>query len=103
MTPSVLPQLRRWLASRRTRLILLAAALLLGPSLAQLAVMQVQDYRLSRELRRRQAVYDSLRAERERLQHDPVYVEGLVRSTFKVAKPGELVVPLSEGVDPSRR
>ena len=89
--------------SPRARLLLVAAALILGPTLMQLAIMYWNDWRLSRQLQRRQASYESLKREQERLRTDPVYVEGLTRSTFKVAQPGELVVPLSDGAVPERR
>ena len=96
-------RLKRWGASPRVRLLALAAAAILGPTLIQLAVMYWQDQRLARQLQRRQASYDSLKTERERLRTDPVYVEGLTRTTFKVAKPGELVVPLSDERTSDRR
>ena len=96
-------RLKRWLASSRVRLLALAAAAILGPTLLQLAVMYWRDQRLTRQLQRRQASYESLQREQERLRTDPVYVEGLTRTTFKVAKPGELVVPLSDERPPERR
>ena len=96
-------RVRRWGASWRVRLMALAAAAILGPALVQLAIMFWQDHRLSRQLQGRQAAYDSLKAEQERLRTNPVYVEGLTRTTFKVAKPGELVVPLSDARKPTRR
>ena len=89
-------RLKHWLASSRARLLALIAAAILGPTLIQLAIMYWQDQRLSRQLQRRQASYESLQREQERLRTDPIYVEGLTRTTFKVAKPGELVVPLSD-------
>jgi cell division protein FtsB len=49
---------------------------------------------VERKLQRLEAVHQELAQEHERLTSDPVYVEGLIRSTFKVAKPGELVIPL---------
>ncbi len=82
----------------------IVAAAILGPALIQLAVMYWSDWRLNRQLQRRQASYDSLKAEQARLRTDPVYVEGLTRTTLKVARPGELVVPLSDPFDaPAKR
>lgn len=70
------------------------AALLFGPGLIQLARLSWQRRVLDRDVRRLEAAHAALLQERGRLTSDAVYVEGLIRSTFKVAKPGELVVPL---------
>ena len=97
-------RVRRWCASWRIRLMAVAAAAILGPALVQWAIMCWHDHRLIRQLQRRQTSYESLKAEQEHLRTDPVYVEGLTRTTFKVAKPGELVVPLSDPFDaPAKR
>ncbi len=34
--------------------------------------------------------------EQQQLMSNPIYVEGLIRSTFKVAQPDEYVVPLND-------
>ena len=82
---------------RQTLLIslALAAALVFGPGLAHQLWLSWKQYKLDRELRNLQAAHQALVKEHERLTSDSVYVEGLIRSTFKVAKPGELVVPLT--------
>ena len=83
---------------RQTRLIkmgALIAALVIGPGAAQLAWLSWRQHRLARQQRRLETLYQQLAQEQRRLTHDPVYVEGLIRSTFKVAKPDELVVPLA--------
>lgn len=82
---------------RQARLIkmgALIAALVIGPGVVQLAWLSWRQHCLTRQQRRLEALYQQLAQEQHRLTHDPVYVEGLVRSTFKVAKPDELVVPL---------
>ena len=42
------------------------------------------------------ARYEALSRTHERLMTDDDYVEGLIRSTFKFARPGELVIPLEK-------
>ena len=90
---------------RRARLIVAltaAVALVAGPGLWQGAWMSWREHALATKQRRVEALYRSLQAERQRLSSDPVYVEGLIRSTFKVAKPDEIVLPL-DGSDTSAR
>ena len=65
-----------------------------GPGAFQLTRLSWKQHVLARKQRALEAARQQLATERERLTSDPVYVEGLIRSTFKVAKPGELVVPL---------
>jgi two-component sensor histidine kinase len=48
---------------------------------------------MHRRIQRLEAVHRELTDEQKRLTSDPVYVEGLIRSTFKVAKPNELIIP----------
>ena len=67
---------------------------LFGPGLVELARLSLMQRRLSRELARLSAEHERLTRERARLEGDPAYVEGLIRSTFKLAKPGEYVIPL---------
>jgi cell division protein FtsB len=73
------------------------AAALFGPGLYDMARLAVRQQQLERDMRLLTAEEERLKAEQTRLASDPVYVEGLIRSTFKVAKPGEYVVPLDEG------
>ena len=79
----------RWLAWGA-----LAAAMLLGPGLAELARLRWRQRSLDRELAALRAQQEQLAAERTRLETDPAYVEGLIRTTFKQSLPGELVIPL---------
>ena len=80
---------RTWL----TGISVLAAAVF-GPGLVQLARLSWEQHRLDRRLVQLSAEREQLAQEEQRLQTDPTYVEGLIRSTFKFAKPGELVIPL---------
>ena len=70
------------------------AAVLFGPGLAHWAWLSWRERALERRLRELDALRQSLADEQQRLTGDPTYVEGVIRSTFKVAKPGEVVVPL---------
>ena len=79
---------RLWVAG----LITLAA--IFGPGLIQLARLSWEQRRLDRQLAQLSADHERLAQEERRLQTDPTYVEGLIRTTFKLAKPGELVIPL---------
>ena len=53
-------------------------------------------------MRELKAQHERLSAEQARLASDPTYVEGLIRTTFKVAQPGEYVVPLEDPKKTSR-
>jgi len=82
---------------KRTRVVLGLGGVglvLFGPGLVWLLQLQVQQWHLDRELARLQATQHQLEVEESRLRSDPTYVEGLVRTTFKYARPGELVIPL---------
>ena len=92
-----------WPASQRSGLrrrwwlafIAVTAALIL-PGLIELIRLSIAQHRLDRRLAQLRAQEQRLLAQQDRLQHDPVYVEGLIRTTFKHAKPGELVIPLKD-------
>ena len=86
------------MASRSTWLLGLSAsgAIIFGPGLVQQTQLALRQRAVTRELKRLEAAHQALLEERRHLTSDPVYVEDLVRSTFKVAKPGELVVPLDD-------
>lgn len=71
-----------------------AAGLLFGPGLVQMARLSWEQRRLDRQLARLKTEHAQLTAEETRLRTDPAYVEGLIRTTFKYAQPGEVVVPL---------
>ena len=64
-----------------------------GPGLYHLARAQWTEWRLDRTLASLATRHEQLVQERVQLTSDPLYVEGLIRSTFKVARPGELVIP----------
>ena len=85
---------------RTRRELILAGAglglLLFGPGAFQWVRLAVQEWRLERQLDRLAGRKAALEAEVGRLTQDPVYVEGLIRSTFKWSKPGEYVIPLRE-------
>ena len=67
---------------------------LFGPGTYELVRLSIQQARLDRRLAALKAEHERLAREQERLQSDPAYLEGLIRSTFKVSEPGELVIPL---------
>ncbi|MBI4003544.1 MAG: septum formation initiator family protein [Candidatus Omnitrophica bacterium] len=70
------------------------ALILFGPGAVWLIRMEFKQRRLDRQLAELKATREQLAAEEARLRSDPAYVEGLIRTTFKFAKPGELVIPL---------
>ena len=74
----------------------LALALIFGPGAIQWLRLSRHARALDRRLRELEAIHQQLTDEQQRLASDPVYVEGMVRSTFKMSKPGELVVLRSE-------
>ena len=82
----------RWLVG-----VGLAALVLFGPGAVWLIRMEFKQRRLDRELARLKTKQEQLAAEETRLRSDPADVEGLIRTTFKFAKPDELVIPLEEG------
>ena len=83
----------------RTRWLLgvgLAGLVLFGPGTYELIRLSIRQHRLDRQLAALKAEHERLAKEQERLQSDPAYLEGLIRSTFKVSQPGELVIPLDK-------
>jgi len=85
---------RKMKAKKRTvpAFLLVVGVLVFGPGGYQLTRLSVIQWRLNRRLAALTAERESLQQEQQRLQSDPTYVEGLIRSTFKVAKPGEYVI-----------
>ncbi len=79
----------RWIAG-----LGLLALVLFGPGLSHLVRLSLVERRLDRRLAALAARRNELTQEQQRLESDPAYVEGLIRSTFKLAQPGELVIPL---------
>lgn len=75
--------------------VLLTLAVIFGPGAVQWLRLSWDERVLARRMRELEATHQRLTDEQQRLASDPVYVEGLIRSTFKMSKPGELVVPLA--------
>ena len=85
--------------AKRTRWLLgvsLLGFVLFGPGAVWLIRMEIKQRQLDRQLAQLKAKREQLVAEEERLRSDPAYIEGLVRTTFKYARPDELVIPLDE-------
>ena len=85
--------------AKRTRWLLglgIAVLVLFGPGAFWLLRMEIRQRQLDRQLARLKVQQEQLAAEEARLRSDPAYVEGLIRTTFKFAKPDELVIPLEE-------
>ena len=81
--------------TRRLVVVGIAAGLVLfGPGAWHLVRLSIQQRRLDRQLTELAARHEALRQEEERLASDPTYVEGLIRTTFKWAKPDEYVISL---------
>ena len=74
----------------------LVGLLVFGPGMVQLAHLSLIQRTLDRRLADLSSRQDQLTHEQQRLQSDPTYLEGLIRSTFKVAKPGEIVIPVTD-------
>ena len=70
-------------------------AVIFGPGVYELARLSLLQQRLDRRMAELSVQHERLTQEQQRLRADPTYVEGIIRSTFKVARPGELVVPLA--------
>ena len=87
----------RWAAG-----IGLLALVLFGPGLVQIIWLNLRERTLERRMAVLRAQHEQLAAERQRLQTDATYQEGLIRSTFKQARPGELVIPLDGPLDRER-
>ena len=80
---------RHWIAAGA-----LVGLSLFGPGAYSWVALSWEQRRLDRQLAQLTAEHAQLTREQARLQSDPAYVEGLIRTTFKLAKPGELVIPL---------
>lgn len=72
------------------------AGLLFGPGTYEMARLSLAQHRLDKQLGLLAAKRKQLEQEEERLKSDDAYVEGLIRSTFKVSRPGELVIPIDD-------
>ena len=67
-----------------------------GQGMYHLGRLWLMQRTLDRQLAELSDRQDHLKQEQARLQSDPTYLEGLIRSTFKVAKPGEVVIPVEQ-------
>ena len=81
--------------SRRVIMALVIFGALFGPGIFDLACMMARQHKLDLQLADLASRKEQLTYEQKRLESDPGYMEGLIRSTFKWSRPGELVVPLS--------
>ena len=88
MSRQVSPRARQVLA------VSLVGLVLFGPGAYHLVRLALEQRRLDRRLATLAVQRERLTQEEKRLLSDPTYVEGLIRSTFKLARPGEYVVPL---------
>jgi cell division protein FtsB len=83
--------------SVRWKRAVLGAVILAGTIFGPGAYEQVRLWHMRRQLDEKLAALDAehtrLTQEQQKLESDPVYVEGLIRATFRVAQPGELVIP----------
>ena len=68
-----------------------------------MARMMARQRKLDRRLAELASRKARLTEEQKRLETDPGYTEGLIRSTFKMSLPGELVVPLSKDASQSSK
>jgi len=69
------------------------SAVLFGPGLIDFIHLSLDQKELDQQLATLSAEHEKLAEEFKRIESDPIYVEGLIRSTFKVAQPGEFVIP----------
>ena len=82
---------------KRTRWFIslgLVGLVLFGPGSYELIRLSIRQHRLNQRLAAIHTEHERLAKEQARLQSDPAYLEGLIRTTFKVSQPGELVIPL---------
>ena len=93
--PSAPRQVVRWVIG-----IGVAGLLLFGPGMYHLVRLSLAQRRLDKQLSELSAEQARLTSLEQRLHDDPAYVEGLIRTTFKVSQPGEYVIPLDS---PDRR
>jgi cell division protein FtsB len=75
--------------------LVLLVLILFGAKAYEWGRLSFQQRKLDRQLTELSSEHQRLLEEQERLQSDPVYVEGLIRTTFKWAKPDERVIRTS--------
>ncbi len=86
----------RWLIG-----VSLVGLVVFGPGTYEMIYLAIRQHQLDRRLSLLQREQERLSALEDRLRNDPAYLEGLIRTTFKVSQPGEYVIPLEP--DPDRR
>ena len=83
---------------KRTRWIVglvgVLAVVLIGPASVDWIRLSLRQRQIDRQLEALKQERARLLAQQARLQTDPTYVEGLIRSTFKQARRGEYVIPM---------
>ena len=89
--PRQIRHVRRWSLG-----VGLAAVALFGPGLVEWGRLAWRQHQLDRRLAWLSAERQRLTQEQQRLEHDPGYVEGMIRTTFKWAQDGELVIPVDQ-------
>lgn len=75
-----------------TRVAALITAAWMLPGFCQWIWLSIKQAQFDQRLRALDEQERQLSTQQARLEQDPVYVEGLIRSTFKHAKPGEMVI-----------
>lgn len=66
------------------------------PKFQERQKLQATKIERQEENRRKAELYKSLQAKRERLQHDPRFVERIAREELGYAKPGEVIFRFEE-------
>ena len=92
--PAARRQVRGWLLG-----ISVTGLILFEPGTLELIRLSIRQHQLDRRLAALKTKREQLTQEQVRLQTDPTYLEGLIRSTFKLAQPGEYVIPLDRDHD----
>ncbi len=76
--------------------VLLVGAIVFGPGAWEQARLLWKQHTMDQQLTHMRGLSEQYTKEQQRLTSDPVYVEGLIRTTFKVANPDEMVVSIEE-------
>ena len=84
----------RWLVG-----VSLVGLVVFGPGTYAMIRLAIRQYQLDRRLSVLHEEHERLAALEQRLRNDPAYLEGLIRTTFKVSQPGEYVIPLEREPD----
>lgn len=83
---------------RRKKLVILVGIFLAGalvcifaPGFIRLRELRARKAELEREIERLRESNRKLQKEKERLEHDPIYIEKMIRQKLGVAKPDETI------------